>query len=105
MRRAMKFSQLSQGVLAELHRRHVDFLRDRLVSEAARQDWAGLARQSWQSFSALRVREVVDAKAAARALVRVLDADAIRKLVAPVLREAARETVASLRRDLTKLGV
>jgi hypothetical protein len=100
----MKSSELSKGVLAELHRRHVEFLRDRLVSEAASEDWVGLVRQSWQSFSALRVREVVDAKAAARGIVRVIDADSIQKLVAPVLREVARRTVASLRHDRTTLG-
>jgi hypothetical protein len=104
MRRSMKSSELPKGVLAELRRRHARFLRERLVSEAAREDWMQLARQSWESLAAQRVRDVVDAKAAAAALVRVLDADSVQRLLAPLLKEIARQSVATLRGDETKLG-
>jgi hypothetical protein len=104
MRRSMKPSELPKGVLAELRRRHVVFLRDRLVGEAAREDWTRLARESWKSLAARRVRDVVDAKAAAGALVRVLDADSIQRLLAPVLKDVARQTVRALQSDDALLG-
>jgi hypothetical protein len=100
----MKSRPLSPGAVAELRRRHAEFLRTRLVSGAAREDWDRLVERGWNSLSALRVRDVVEPKAAAQALVRVIDADSVRGLFAPLLREVARQTVAELRRDQTKLG-
>ncbi len=100
----MNSLQLSAGAVSELRRRHAEFLRERLVSDAAREDWLRLARSGWDRVAALRVRDVVDAKSASSALVRVLDAEAVRGLFAPVLREIAREAVTALRRDDTKLG-
>jgi hypothetical protein len=97
-------SKLPTGAPAELARRHVEFLRERLVSPSAREEWVRLLERSWQTFAGLRVRDVVEARAAARAVRRIADADAIRQLFAPVLRELARQAVAGLRRDRTKLG-
>jgi hypothetical protein len=100
----MSNAKLPTGAPAELARRHVEFLRERLVSPAAREDWGQLLERSWQGLAALRVRDVVEAKAAARAVRRVADETAIRQIFAPLLRDVARPVVAGLRRDRTKLG-
>jgi hypothetical protein len=104
MRGSMDSLKLAPGVARELSRRHALFLRERLVSDAAQADWASLARRGWESLAAERLSDVVDPAAAARVIASVLDADSVRGLFAPVLREVARQAVATLRRDDTKLG-
>lgn len=100
----MSSAKLPKGVATDLRRRHVEFLRERLVSDAACEDWKRLARRGWETLVATRVRDLVDARTAARAVASVIDAESVRGLFAPVLREVARQSVSALRRDPTKLG-
>src|SRR5690348_3886625 len=94
--------EISPDVLAELERRHVAFLRERLAG--AREDWGRLVSRGWESVVSLRIRDVVPADALARALRDAISTDDVRDFVAPIVREVARQAIAEAQRDATKLG-
>lgn len=94
--------ELSPDALAELERRHVAFLRERLAG--GREDWQRLVRRGWESLLALRIREIVDAGALARALRDALSVEDVRGFLAPIVREMSREAIAAAKNDATRLG-
>lgn len=100
----MSAANLSRKTLHDLKRRHVAFLEERLVSQAAREDWIRAVRDGYVEFLALPVRDVLDPAAMARGLHEALTADSVRAFFAPLLRDLHRRVLSSLGEDRTPLG-
>lgn len=100
----MPAAHLSRKTLNDLKRRHIAFLEERLVSEAAREDWIRAVRDGYDEFLALPLRDVVDPAAMERGLHEALTADSVRAFFAPLLRDLHRRVLSSLGEDETPLG-
>lgn len=100
----MPAAHLSRKTLDDLKRRHIAFLEERLVSEAAHEDWTRAIQRGYDEFLALPLRDVIDPEALARGLHKALTADSVRSVFAPLLRDLQRELLASLRKDEAPLG-
>lgn len=100
----MPAAHLSRRTLNDLKRRHIAFLEERLVSEAAREDWIRAVRDGYDEFLALPLRDVVDPAAMERGLHEALTADSVRAFFAPLLRDLHRRVLSSLGEDETPLG-
>jgi len=100
----MKRLDLSEETIAELRARHTEFLLTRLASEAGRGDLAGALRDAWTASLRIPLREVLEPARLADGIVRVLSEEGTRTLFAPIARDLARQTLAWLRQNDTKLG-
>ena len=100
----MPAATLSRKTLNDLKRRHIAFLEERLVSEAAREDWTRAVRDGYDEFLSLPLRDVVDPAAMARGLHEALTADSVRGFFAPLFRDLHQRVLASLGEDETPLG-
>lgn len=95
---------LPRATIAALRARHVAFLHERLTSDAARGDWVRSFAAGYDHVLSLPVRELVHPAALVAGLEAVLTAEAVRGLVAPVVRDVHRRVLASLRAEDAKLG-
>ena len=95
---------LSHDTLEALKQKHVAFLEARLGSGAAREDWIRAFRDGYAWALSLRVKDVVDPVALTDGVVKALTAESVKALFAPVARDIHRRTLASLRKDETRLG-
>lgn len=100
----MAAAKLSRKTLDDLKSRHVAFLRDRLVSDQARQDWLRGLEQGYDWFLTLRVGDVVDADHLSESLVDALTSQSIREFYAPVFRDVQREILASAKATGAPVG-
>ena len=96
--------RISRSTLAELERRHVAFLEERLVSERAREDWIRAAEAAADAIREVRIRDLFDPRALAGNLHRALGTGTVRTFFSPLLARMQRELVDVLRDDDTRLG-
>lgn len=95
---------LPPATLSALRTRHLAYLSTRLTDDRARADFVRSFANAYDHVLSRPVRELVDPAAVASLLADVATAESVRGLVAPVVREVHRRTVAALKRDETKLG-
>ena len=95
---------LGSDVLDALEKRHIAFLEGRLTGDAAKADWVRSFREGWAWALAQKVNVVVDVDAATDGFAKALNEQTITKLVAPVMKEIHRRTLASLRTDDQKVA-
>lgn len=100
----MSTLRLSRATLAELQRRHVAFLEERLVSARAREDWIRAAEAAADAVRDVRIRDLLHPRPLARNLHRAFRSEAIRTFFAPLFARLQRDAVGALREDRTKLG-
>lgn len=95
---------LSPQTIAALRARHVAFLAERLVDDRARGDFVRSFASGYDHVLSRPIRELLDPKVLVSGLANVLTDEAVRGLLAPIVREVNRRVVASLRSDDAKLG-
>lgn len=100
----MSAANLSPATLEDLKRRHVAFLKSRLVSEQARRDWIRAFAGAFEHILALRIRVVLRPATIADALARALRDDSARTFFAPAARDVQRHVLGALAAEQTSLG-
>jgi len=95
---------IAADTLAALEARHVAFLEQRLVSDAARADWVRSFRAGYAWALGLRVGDVVHPRALTDGLSRALTEASVKEVVAPVMREIHRRVLATLRAEDSRLA-
>lgn len=96
--------RISRSTLAELERRHVAFLEERLASPQAREDWIRLAESATEALEAARLRDLLRPREFVAHLQRAVDRAALHDFFAPLAVRVQREAVAELRESDTMLG-
>jgi hypothetical protein len=95
---------LTPATIAALRSRHVAFLTERLVDERAHGDFVRSFAAGYDHLLSRPLREVLDPKTLVPAGASVLSNEAVRGLLAPILREVNRRVVTALRSEDTLLG-
>lgn len=96
--------RISRGALAELQRRHLSFLEERLVSARAREDWIRSAEADAEAVREVPIRDILQPRELAGNLHRALGSAAIGTFFAPLAARLQRAAIGGLREDGTKLG-
>lgn len=94
----------SRALLDELKARHVAFLRDRLTSDRARDEWATNVPKVIPAILDLKVGDVLDPEALIVAVDAMLTSEVLKKTVQPIVRDAQVRAIAELRADRGVLG-
>lgn len=95
---------LDRPQLEALKKKHVAFLRQRLVSNAARNDWERSLPEGHAWALGLRVGDILDPQALTDRIVRALTTPSTATLFFPVARDLHRRVLASMKSDMTRLG-
>jgi hypothetical protein len=91
-------------LLHALEARHVAFLKERLVSDAAASEWRANVTGVREALLSARVGEVVDPKALADALDAALTREAVERVARPLARALLPLVLAELEADRTRVG-
>jgi len=95
---------LTPEALQSLKELHSAFLRDRLVSEAAKRDWIRAFREGYTWALTLRVDEVLTAEIIANAARRVLADETFRRFALPLFRDISKCILHALRSERMPVG-
>ena len=95
---------LSPEQVALLKQKHIAFLRGRLGSDAAREDWVRSFREGYTWVLGLQVNEVIDSVALTEGVVKALTAESVKALFAPVGKDIHRRVLKALKADADRLG-
>jgi hypothetical protein len=95
---------LSAATIGALRARHIAFLAERLTDERAHGDFVRSFSAGYDHVLAQKLRDVVRPDALVDGLTSVLTTDALRGLVAPIVREIHRRVLVTLKSDQTPVG-
>ena len=95
---------LPAATIQALRSRHVAFLAARLTDESARADFTRSFARHYDDLLERPLRELVDPAAIEAGLAAALTSEAVRGLVAPIMREVHRRVAAAMKEDETKVG-
>lgn len=95
---------LSPEQKAALKQKHIEFLRARLGSDAAREDWVRSFREGYLWVLGLPVADVIDSVALTEGVTKALTAESVKALFAPVAKDIHRRTMKALKADRARLG-
>lgn len=97
-------AELSPAQIAALKQKHIAFLRGRLGSDAAREDWVRSFREGYAWVLGLELHEVIDSAALTEGVVKALTAESVKALFAPVGKDIHRRVLGALKADRARLG-
>jgi hypothetical protein len=97
--------QISPATIDALRTRHAAFLKERLGSERGRADFEAWLAAAHDDLLGRPLREVIDPQAVVAAGHAALTNEAVRGLIAPIVREVTRRVVVALRSEESKLGL
>lgn len=92
------------ALLPSLRDRHITFIRARLVSPKARDEWRHNLTAGWAALLATPVGALIDGPKVAAALESTLDHDHVRAALRPALRSSILLASARMREDQARIG-
>ncbi|MFO0659042.1 MAG: hypothetical protein U0165_04330 [Polyangiaceae bacterium] len=94
----------SRELLDQLKAQHIAFLRQRLTSDAARDEWKANVPKVVPALLDLKIADVLDADALIVAVDASLTSEVLKKTVQPIVRDAQRRAIEELRADKGVVG-